>query len=236
MPDDAIPATGRDVQCSDCGQTWFARPENPSDKAVGETPRPRPAPKAPPRPYPPQERDPLPPRQELDASVKDILQQEVDREVAARKADANAALERQQDLGLDDLPATAPATSATEIEERAPAEKSKDSLPDVDDLDTDMDEALSGLQPREKEIPAEDPTKLKRRNRFGFQFGFWVAIAILILAFFIYKDAPIIQKNIPATTDYLNSYVSWVDGLRSWLSEKASDAQTWLDAQMGGGA
>ncbi len=33
VPDDVIPTTGRDVQCSNCGHTWF---ENPGASAEAE--------------------------------------------------------------------------------------------------------------------------------------------------------------------------------------------------------
>lgn len=122
VPDEVIPPGGRDVQCSNCGDTWFqqhpaaeARPE-PSD----ETPAPaaqatghRAAAAAAaaeeeteegpfesvwgdeeePAPAPP-------PRPSVDPAVAEILRQEAAREQAARAAQAAAGIETQPDLGL----------------------------------------------------------------------------------------------------------------------------------------
>ena len=57
IPDDVIPAEGRDVQCSVCQETWFVPADTP--------------PRA---------------RTSIDPKVSSILQQEVQREMEARKA------------------------------------------------------------------------------------------------------------------------------------------------------
>ena len=63
VTDDVIPGEGRDVQCSVCDETWFVEGE--------------PAPLA---------------RRAIDPGVFSILQQEVQREMAARQADSQTAI------------------------------------------------------------------------------------------------------------------------------------------------
>jgi predicted Zn finger-like uncharacterized protein len=104
VPDAVIPASGRDVQCSNCGTTWFQHhPDHPS---AGDTaPEPEHAPGAAPAPEPEPEPEPEPaPAQasarRLDPSVADILREEAQRERAARAAEADGRIETQPDLGL----------------------------------------------------------------------------------------------------------------------------------------
>ena len=40
IADDVIPAAGRDVQCSNCGHTWFERPGASVAEEAGEDPPP----------------------------------------------------------------------------------------------------------------------------------------------------------------------------------------------------
>ncbi|WP_299689016.1 zinc-ribbon domain-containing protein [uncultured Tateyamaria sp.] len=123
--DDVIPAEGRDVQCSNCGQTWFqhhpdhapaeeAPADLPPDLADPEddpvedeertdaVPPPPPAP-APdldpePEPAPPPPPAPEPQQRIIDPDVAGILREEAEREAQAR---AGAGIETQPDLGLD---------------------------------------------------------------------------------------------------------------------------------------
>lgn len=108
VPVDVVPETGRDVQCSSCGHTWFQHhpdhePEAPEDlsQTVPETewvkdPS-RPAAQTPPPPPPvdvPQEQ--VQPRG-LDPEMAELFRQERDFEANLRAADT---LESQPDLGL----------------------------------------------------------------------------------------------------------------------------------------
>ena len=127
---DVIPEGGRDVQCSNCGHTWFEHPgaseaaelgsiAEPAPEATPEPqpeavpspeptpePEPEPAPEPAPEPEPEPEPEPTPepakPR-EIDPEVSDILRQEAEFEQSARQADSNA-LETQPDLDLSQDP------------------------------------------------------------------------------------------------------------------------------------
>lgn len=129
VDDAAIPDTGRDVQCSNCGHAWFQLPPEielaleqeeelfgqgaaadpfPDDEddlpapmaAAVAASAPQAAPAAPPAPEPP--------KRSVDENLMAILREEAEREAAARKAEAEA-LETQGDLGL---PPAAPAPAA----------------------------------------------------------------------------------------------------------------------------
>ncbi len=128
VEDAAIPLTGRDVQCSNCGHAWFQTHPDATPVAVAEAEAPEPVveeeaagalldaePEAlasePEADVPPPLTDetaqagavaPEPtigPRN-IDESVLAVLREEAAREAAARRAEAAPALETQTELGL----------------------------------------------------------------------------------------------------------------------------------------
>lgn len=121
--EDVIPEGGRDVQCSNCGHTWFEQPgaseaaENAPEVIVPPVPQPdaRPEPEPEPEPEPQAQPDPKPeartspdtkpaPRQRaLDPDVADILRGEAAFEQAARHASPQP-IETQPDLDLSKDP------------------------------------------------------------------------------------------------------------------------------------
>lgn len=118
VADDVIPESGRDVQCSNCGHTWFENPGASEAAELGTEPEPAPEP-APeiepepeqatepePQPEPTPEPDrpePAPRARELDPGVADILREEAEYEQAARQAEDNP-IETQPDLDLSHDP------------------------------------------------------------------------------------------------------------------------------------
>lgn len=125
VADDVIPENGRDVQCSNCGHTWFEQP-GASEAAEAEidpdvsvpppAPEPEREPEHEPEPEPeavskadPEPEQSLAPRpRDLDPEVADILRQEAEFERAARQSDVNP-IETQQDLDLSHDPDPEPA-------------------------------------------------------------------------------------------------------------------------------
>jgi predicted Zn finger-like uncharacterized protein len=97
VPPEAIPPTGREVQCSNCQQLWFERGSAPAPQLVDPTPWDgMPAPEdgteeeddlADVRTAPPPQ---APPRPRVDPAVSQILREEAQREEAARAAEAGA--------------------------------------------------------------------------------------------------------------------------------------------------
>jgi predicted Zn finger-like uncharacterized protein len=124
VPDEVIPQDGRDVQCSNCGDTWFqvhpdhdealaeeldvpmpvvaSEPEDDpddSDDADGEDDGEDDAPS---QTDAPETADPEPKKSDLDPAVSDILRQEAEHEAGLRAKEGSAGLETQPDLGLQE--------------------------------------------------------------------------------------------------------------------------------------
>ncbi len=134
VPGDAIPQAGRDVQCSNCGDTWFqTHPDHPAARQGGaaapddrQQAAPEPAAKpavadAPEQPTQDPEdttttspeadkpgSEARPVRREIDPAVASVLREEAEREkrarAAARGGGLAGGLEVQTDLGLQDAP------------------------------------------------------------------------------------------------------------------------------------
>lgn len=141
VPDSVIPAEGRDVQCSNCGKSWFFSPVTPEMMDVEEaadvapppapepepTPEPQPEPAA--RPEPPRRASPPPPQPQQAAPEEPVeaapaispapatpRRRPLDDSVAdvLREEAAFEARARAEDAGLefqDDLPLEEPATA-----------------------------------------------------------------------------------------------------------------------------
>ena len=75
VPESAIPAGGRDVQCTNCGHGWFHRPgeDEPEEAEVLELDR--------------EEEEPLGPPPPVDPRLRRVLREEAEREVEARRAE-----------------------------------------------------------------------------------------------------------------------------------------------------
>jgi len=161
VPDAVIPVSGRDVQCSNCGTTWFqhhpdhvpAEPDDP-DADLDATIDPQ-------RETGPETETETQPAPEagrrLDPSVADILREEADRERAARAAEADGRIETQPDLGLGE-PEPDRAKRAREARDRMqrlrgdrPAEAQQRGTDDDDpDEIFDDDEDDDRLDPRSR--------------------------------------------------------------------------------------
>ncbi|MBY6118921.1 zinc-ribbon domain-containing protein [Mameliella alba] len=134
VPLEVIPEAGRDVQCSNCGHTWF-------QKRVTQPPAARPerAPKPAPDPTPPTVEDPdldpdedgtsapIPadtaPRSSIDPEMAELFREE--REFEARQR-ATEGLETQPDLGLEPPAESEQARRARESRERMARLKGED--------------------------------------------------------------------------------------------------------------
>jgi predicted Zn finger-like uncharacterized protein len=129
VEDSAIPDTGRDVQCSNCGHAWFqlppeielaleqeeelfgqaaaADPSSASEAAVAEAPAQSRADEAMPNAMAADAASMVsdaatpsdPPRRTLDDNLMAILREEAEREAAARRSEGSV-IETQPDLGL----------------------------------------------------------------------------------------------------------------------------------------
>ncbi len=201
VPQDALPQTGRDVQCSSCDHSWFQK-----HPGLVETtpPAARKTPKAPDGPAATDdtggpsaaEATDQPARRSLDPAVADILQEEAAFEAKARAKEA-APLETQTDLGLAQ---TAPA------QPEKPAAPMSDSLPDVDALTATLD-------------PVAAPAR-------GFRAGFWLMLSLCAGVAVVYVYAAQISQAAPAVKPLLETFSSVIDQLRLWLWDQVQNSTT----------
>lgn len=230
VPDDAIPGSGRDVQCSNCGHTWFEAgamadaeaedlPEPPLPRApapavpepAADRASPVPDPDAPhpgvPEPDPeaphPDPGQPAP-RRRLDPAVASVLREERETSEALRRRPSPAPMERQEDLPLAQQPRPVrPPVTGT------PSPPRRDRLPDVEDLNRTLEDGGAPLST--DRTPAEQEAL---RYRQGFRYGFGIVALIAAAATMLYLYAPAIGTAVPALDAPLSAYDGAVDSLR----------------------
>lgn len=254
--DDVIPTEGRDVQCSNCGQTWFQHhPDHmPEVEADSDAPDDLVEPDDAPTEDEERAASPEPPRRELDPSVADILRQEAELESQARASEADR-LESQPDLGLDSAESETD-RRAREARERmarmrgedpnpeqvseaaataAAIGSRRDLLPDIEEINS----TLRSTSDRQSGTPA-DPSPQNDEapvRKSGFRRGFAMMILLAVILGALYVFAPQIAQAVPQVDPYLSAFVAQVDTARSWLDGHVVDLLTWLDAtaSQGGG-
>lgn len=262
VPDDVIPAEGRDVQCSNCAHSWFFHPTASDDElddltAIGELEIPvEPPQSAEPNPTPtdpaeadqvgPEETDtagtanvehprPVPPAPQVAPEVKEVLQAEAARELAAREAE-RAPMEDQPDLGLDQQPDHQDETDQLDEDDDMPRSDAsstrRDLLPDIEEINSTLTPKTKRNQ-RPAETPDQRQTK-RRRHRFGRRVGFILAVLLAGFAVSVYLYAPVITDRFPQYADALNTYVIWVNDVRGWLANTVGSAVSWFNNLISG--
>ena len=217
-----LPAQGREVQCSNCGQTWFQHPIADQDAEDDVARSPELAPKRP----------------ATDPKALDILHEEVERETQARAAETST-LETQGDLGLQE-PAPAqkqaavdahqeivesedvdPDDALMEITRAGPEEirsegTKRELLPDIEEINSTLASAPDPVHDEEED---EEVALPRRRSRFRTGFGLMLIVSAAIVGAYVY--APEIAENFPQTGDSMVSYVKFIDRLRISLDTGA---------------
>lgn len=281
VPDEVIPTSGRDVQCSDCGDTWFqhhpdfpAQPEIPPtqdepdwpvpedspttepDTALDDAPEVRPEPGPVPtdhgtvRPDPMQhgpdhaapEKDGFadeepethePARRGLDPSIRELLREEAEREERARQSEMGAALETQQDLGLDEQDSGTlrrsqeararmarlrgvPDTEPEEAHDHIDPGSRRNLLPDIDDINASL--GPDRVRPQQRRSDEASAPKEPAEKR-GFRSGFRLSLVLAVVALVIYVFAPSLVSTVPALNEPLAGYVDLVNSGRIALAE-----------------
>ncbi len=225
VPDDVIPEDGRDVQCSNCEETWFqtknteaaiaepepATKEEPEPEAEPSVPEPTEASKP---PAPPQPAEEAANTGNVDPAVANILKEEAAREADLRSREGGS-LESQPDLALDPPAEPKVTPKKPQATETARDAGQKDALPDVEAIN-------SGL--RSDATETEEPTAPPRKSG-GFLRGFALMVIIGVILLLIYSNASQISEAVPQADPVLKSYVSMID-----------QARIWLEAQTGGAA
>lgn len=236
VDDAAIPETGRDVQCSNCGHAWFQLPpdveallaqEEALFGSLGEEmaePAPVPEPVAAPAAAVAVSE---PVKRNLDESILSVLREEAEREAAARRAEAPP-MEAQVDLGLPE-PAPAASQPLTATARRLARIKGVD--PDARpvpppkpgsrrELLPDIEEINSSLKPTQRAadmLMGDDGAEVTASGASGFRSGFLLMLIVAAVVVAVYVMAPKIAAQIPGAKPALEAYVTQVDGVRLWL-------------------
>ena len=247
VADDVIPTGGRDVQCSNCGHTWFEQPgasvaaelgseaETPTEPSPEPIPEPTSGPDVAPIPEPEPVREAPKPRK-MASDVTDILRQEAEYEKSAREADTNT-IETQPDLDLSHDPDEdrrsreardrlarlrgEPATAdADAVSAAVGAAMTQNANAPRRELLPDIEEINSTLRPDNTANAAVNYDADTERPRGGFKRGFMYVVIVALVALAIYVFAPQISAAVPQVEPYLTSYTEWVDGLRILLDQK----------------
>lgn len=256
VPDEVIPHEGRDVQCSNCGDTWFqAHPDNPvtAPDVADEPPVPEPEAEAEPEPQavddgyqddpakdnaqdeaPEESPDDTPPPQqsETDPGISGILREEAEREAQLRASEAQAPLESQPDLGLDNAPGDEPGRRALQARERMARIRGQETvktkvdpgsrrglLPDIEEINSTLRSSDDGASANTAvgAVHIDDPVRKR-----GFSRGFALILIVAVVMALVYVNAGKISDTVPQTETALNGYVSTIDQARLWLDTKLS--------------
>jgi len=233
IPSDAIPETGRDLQCSGCGTTWFSGPAKTSQDSAKNTESTRL------QSMPTNTGTDLP---SLDAAVADILRQEAAGEVRRRSLDAAGGAENQKDSGLNTgnysttqdrhaqetrgrlerIRGVSEASTALQSGNflSPPHETRSKGLPDVEALN-------SSLRATENSLRAINSKNTVPRfyQQVGFSSGFLFVISIAATLALVYSQNVAISKMAPSLEEPLGYYQITVDQARIWLDQQAEEAR-----------
>lgn len=229
--DDVIPESGRDVQCSNCGHTWFETPGVVAD--TPPAPEPVPAHQEPEpveeieeefddaaAPDAPEDAAAAAEPSRVDPSVAEILNAEAEREEAARAAERGTPMESQTEMGLTQDEArdkeTAERIARLKGEEATAAAVAaatrKEMLPDIEEINSTL---RSNEERGEKVAP--EPEEVEKAEKRGFRTGFFGVLLIVLVLVVLYMFAPQIKSAVPALAGTVDAYVSAVDSGRAWL-------------------
>lgn len=242
-----IPEAGRDVQCSNCGHTWFQNhPDHePTEDSVEDThdapvtedediaadAAPEPTDAVEDETYDGDEEEAEPSeereltRRELDPNVAEILREEAARETAER-ADEGGGLETQPDLGLDGTEDSDAVRDRMDRLRGLPEDDADEgeeiaAIPPAAatrrDLLPDIEEINSTLTASSDRQMEDDEEIEEQRTRSGFRRGFILAVVVFALLALIYSQAPRIVDSLPQLEPALSAYVDAVNSLRLWV-------------------
>lgn len=183
VPNDIIPAAGRDVQCSSCSKTWFVTSLSGKKSTKDKVSK-----------YESLEKGNLSKfettesfltdksNKEVDRDVLEILREEADREIQARLRDGD---------GVD--------TTKKLSNKRA---INKKALPDNIEIGTTLDEAP------DTSATIKGPSKSKITSG---KIGFIIGLVIIVLCWAIYTYDASITQSVPQTAIYIDIFKSYVD-------------------------
>lgn len=263
VPDDAIPETGRDVQCANCGHAWFqmrqkpfAAPEAEHGKDAGPVAEPITGAAA-------SAESPSTPQAET-VAVPDVVPAvdaaavsagvgtdaptasagyAVDDSVLAilrEEAERETQARKADSLPLESQPDLGIDAALSPTQRRAAMLRADETIgakPSARrDLLPDVEEINSTLRPSEQppeEGMATDMPAAIAAKRGGFRSGFLAVMSLAILGTAIYISAPQIGGLVPELTEPLDAYVSFIDGLRMQLDGLMKSATLAINGETG---
>lgn len=243
IADDVIPEGGRDVQCSSCAHTWFQmdKPKVAGRPLMQAPPaRPTPATTAPKSDNGPRHK-PIegPERKPLDSSIADILREEAAREKQVRAtedaapgpaenpnqtAGERAAETRRRISQMTGQADTTPASVAAAAT-GAVAGTNIHAMPSIDEINDTL--RTRALASDASGLTEEEQHEVKKRR--GFRRGFFLVLFLMLVALLPYYFADEIIARLPQATDYVTTYVGYVDQLRLWLDDQILEAMAFFE-------
>ena len=258
VPDEVMPISGRDVQCSNCGQTWFQHhpdhaPEE--DEMIEAADAPDPDEEVAPPPPPPPSKEPK--QRELDPAVADILRQEAEAEFEARKRRQSETLESQPELGLEASEERAPVPQETEQDDHDAERRAADArkrmarmrgepissaeaaaaagissrrelLPDIEEINSTL-RSNDAPSGMDAEARKELGAGGEQKQKRGFRTGFRTVVLIAILLALLYIFAPRISAAVPALDGVMSAYVGVIDQARAALDGPLRNLLGWIN-------
>ena len=186
VPNDIIPAAGRDVQCSSCSKTWFVTSLSGKKSTKDKVSK-----------YESLEKGNLSKfettesfltdksNKQVDRDVLEILREEADREIQARLREGD---------GED---TTKKLSNKKAINKKA--------LPDNIEIGTTLDQAP------DTSATVKSPSKSKITSG---KIGFIIGLVIIVLCWAIYTYDASITQSVPQTAIYIDIFKSYVDYLK----------------------
>lgn len=210
----AIPRSGREVECSNCGHTWFqAFADLRLEEAINET-----------DPY----TDQAVPSRVMDEAVLEVLREETTREVMARQAEEGySGLQMQTEMPLAPRRAAADHLqdfkAAGDITAAAPRPR-RDLLPAIDDVSAVLGETPdTGAEwQTPPDLPKIKPTLLGRAVLL------LALVGVILLALYVF--APEIAVKVPSLAKASADYVAAVDLAIVWGQDRLGQVVAWLQA------
>lgn len=243
-----VPAGGRDVQCSNCSQTWFQPgprvEEPPAPEPIVEwvvEPEPRLAEVVidGPSGAPGQEADadaPRPTRRQIDPGVADILREEAEREARLRKSDTTPEpVEQQEEMPLPEGEDTARSRRIAELESAqdafdtdqitatvatAAAASRREQFPDIEEINSTL-RATGDRRAEEADATDVDTIGSGNRRRGAVRRGFFSMLILAAIGAGVYAYAGPIKEAVPQAGPVLDSYVQALNSARFWLDDMA---------------
>ncbi len=220
VADTAVPASGREVQCSACAHRWFHRPASgdaapvgqagAADRSAATVPEAARADES----QTPSGRADAPQARPTDPAVLQILREEAAREMEQRRRGRSAPGEpapRRE-------PATAEPAKAEPAKEPAahePATPRRALLPEIDEVSPTLHPHGAQGEATVIHRPSQP------RSRGGFAAGLAVSFTLSVMAAAAYVWAPDLAAAVPPLAEPLAAYVAAIDDLRLAIHDAA---------------